>query len=95
MDLKLLPACPELQEHLPYYLASQSGILGIDVKIGVFPAIWSISCQQLGGLTGPCVPKKEAAETISALLWSAIFMVDKQLPIMCWGESQIWDALRY
>jgi hypothetical protein len=56
-------------------------------KIAIFPAIWRISCQQWGGLTGPFVPQKKAAETISALLWSAIFMVDKKLPIMCWRFS--------
>jgi len=81
-------------EHLRYSLACQSGIFGVDDKEAMFLAIWRISCQQLGGLTWPCVPKKEATETIVALLWSATFMVEKQLPIMCWGESQIWDALQ-
>jgi hypothetical protein len=54
--------------------------MGVDVTISIFPAIWRISCKQLPGLTGPCVPKKKAAETISALLWSAIFMVGRLLP---------------
>ena len=61
--------------------------MGVDDKEAMFLAIWRISCQQLVGLTWPCVPKKEAAETISALLWSAVFMVGRLLPIMCWGES--------